>query len=277
MRRRPFAWLLVVLPIAVGCVHFTHKPPDDCLMRPADTVPDESKACVYIFLFDSYNPVGGGNLVGVRDHLHKIGFGKTYYGWPHHMDHFLSELQMVAAERPNARFAVIGSGHGAAAARRFTLAATEAGAKVDVVIYLEPRGLVPWEGEETATGTIVLRAEDLKCKECAPRHVSKASVATHPETLDTIERELTLMAMSVPPPPRPKAMRVNLVPPMPAPRQNIPIPKELTPDWQFLRPRHPWETPPPAPVYGGETLPYPRIMPDLPPPREVIPPPKAAK
>jgi len=268
MPRRACAWLLAILPILAGCMHFTHKPPDDCLMRPADTVPEESKACVYVFLFDTYNPFASGALGGVRDQLYHLGFGKTFYGWPHHVEDFLAEAQLVQADRPNARFAVSGYGLGASAARRFTAEASEMGIVTDVIIYLEPSGMEPWDEAEAALDVVIVRAEDLECSG-GHHHVSKSSVPTHPATLEVIERELTLMAMGVPPPPRPRPQRVLLVPAIPAPREKIPIPKELPLEWQFLRPRHPWDVPPPAPRYGGETLPYPQALPDLPPPREV--------
>jgi hypothetical protein len=269
MTRRPVAWLLAVLPVLAGCVHFTQKPPDDALPRPADTVPEESKAQVYIFLFDTFNPLDTGSLVGVRDFLHHIGFGKTYYGWPHHADDFLSEIQLISADRPTARFAVIGYGSGAKAARDFAAAAGESGIVIDVSIYMEPRGLESWDGTESALGTFILRAADLSGTDHGLGRVKKSAVPTHPATLELVEREVTLMAMAVPPPPRKPPVRVFLVPPMPAPRETIPIPRELPPEWQFLRPRHPWDPPPPAPLYGGEILPYPRLMPELPPPREV--------
>src|SRR5204863_6624279 len=99
------------------------------------------------------------------------------------------------------------------------------------------------------------------------RHFRKAEVATHPETIKLVERELTLIGLSVPPPPRLPGRRVFLVEPMPPPRDVIPIPKELPPEWQFLRPRHPWLPPPPPAPHGDETLPYPHRLPDLPPPK----------
>ncbi|HKA08782.1 MAG TPA: hypothetical protein VKD71_16095 [Gemmataceae bacterium] len=269
MSRRSLAWVLATLPVLAGCVHFTHKSPDDCAWRPSDEVPEQSKQCVYVFLFDTYNPLHSGELAGVRDYVHHLGFGKTYYGWPHHMDHFLTELQTVHAERPNALFAVIGYGSAAVAAREFAAAAADMGIVVDVSIYLEPQGIEPWDESDGALSNFVLRAADLGPPDAAHGHAKSSSVTRHPFALEVIERELTLMAMGIPPPPRSRPLRVMLVPPMPAPRETILIPKELPPEWQFLRPRHPWDPIPPAPRHGGETLPYPRKLPDLPPPHEV--------
>jgi hypothetical protein len=269
MSRRPLAWVFAAVPVLAGCVHFTHKSPDHCAWRPSDEVPEQSKQCVYIFLFDTYNPLHSGQLAGVRDDIHHLGFGKTYYGWAHHTDHFLTEVQSVHSDRPNARFAVIGYGSACVAAREFAAAAADMGIVVDVSIYLEPHGLEPWDATESASSSFTLRSADLGPPDSGHGHAKGSSVTRHPFTLEVIERELTLMAMGIPPPPRPRPLRVVLVPPMPAPRETIPIPKELPPEWQFLRPRHPWDPLPPAPRYGGETLPYPRMLPDLPPPREV--------
>src|SRR5207249_1315873 len=77
----------------------------------------------------------------LRDHLHRLGFGKTYYGWPHHLGDFEVELGTVAADRPNARFVVIGYGTGARAARDLVVFADTIGVPIDTVIYLEPVGL----------------------------------------------------------------------------------------------------------------------------------------
>ena len=89
----------------------------------------------------------------------------------------------------------------------------------------------------------------------------------HPFTLELVEREAVLLAMGVPIPPRRPAPAVVLVPPMPAPRDTRPAPKELPPEWQFLRFREPWLHLAPPPVGTPEPLPYPRRLPDeLPPP-----------
>src|SRR5207249_1020618 len=122
--------------------------------------------------------------------------------------HFLTELQVVQAERPNARFAVIGYGSGAGAARQFAAAAADTGAVVDVSIYLEPHGIEPWDGTESALSTFTLRSTDLGPPDSVHGHAESSSVARHPVTLELIERELTLMAMGIPPPPRPAPLHV---------------------------------------------------------------------
>ena len=273
MSCRPFALLLAALPVLSGCGHIYHKPPDDGPpWRPAETVPEEMKACVYVFMFDSFDPFAAGNLADLRDHLNKLGFGKTYYGWSHHLSEFQVEMGVVSVERPNARFAIIGYGHGARAASELAAFANTVGIPVDVVIHLEPSGLDLGEGLETGASTFTIRGTDLDASAVGDgtfvgRHFLRSDVPMHPMTVELIERELTLLGLSVPPPPRLPAHRVFLVPPMPAPRPTMPIPKELPPEWQFLRPRHPWQPPAPPSPGGDETLPFPKLLPDLPVPK----------
>jgi hypothetical protein len=268
MPRRVFALVLALLPALAGCGHIYHVPCDAPLWRPADTVPESSKARVHVFLFDSFDPFAAGQLADLRDHLQGLGFGKTHYGWGHHLDEFEIDLGTISADEPDARFAIIGCGTGAKAARQLAAFADAIGATADVVIYVEPAGLDPAAEPAPALQTFTLRAADLGEPDgtFVGRHFHRSEVATHPMTLEVVERELTLIGLGVPVAPRPPAPPVVLVPPMPAPRETIPIPKELPPEWQFLRRRAPWLqlTPPPP---GPEPLPYPRRLPDeLPPP-----------
>jgi hypothetical protein len=264
MSRRAFALVLAALPALAGCGHIYHVPCDAPAWRPADSVPDSSKACVYVFLFDSFDPFAAGKLADVRDHLQHLGFGKTYYGWPHHHDHFAEEMGTLNAERPDARFAIIGYGTGANAARKLAAFADATGIPVDVVIYLEP-GFDPLAEPVGAMNTFTLRGADLPSETAGThvgRHFEKSDVPTHPFTLELIEREVTLMGLGVAVPPRHPAPHVALVPPMPAPRDVVRIPEELPPEWLFLRMRAPWLRLGPPPPPGVEPLPYPRRLPD---------------
>jgi hypothetical protein len=270
MFRRAFALLLAALPVLAGCGHIYHVPPDAPPWRPADTVPESSKACVYVFLFDSFDPFAMGQMGEVRDHLHHLGFGKTYYGWPHHLDDFELEMGTVNAEQPKARFAIIGYGTGACAARKLAAFADAVGIPVDAVVYLEPAGFDPVPEPVGAMNTFILRGIDVDPAAASTfvgRYFHGVDVARHPMTLELIEREMTLIGLGVPMTPRHPAPPAVLVPPMPAPREEIPIPKELPPEWQFLRMRAPWLQLAPPPPPGVEPLPYPHRLPDeLPPP-----------
>lgn len=268
MSRRAFALLLSALPVLGGCGHIYHVPPDAPPWRPADTVPASSKARVHVFLFDAYDPLAANKLGVVRDHLHFLGFGKTYYGWPHHLSDFQLDLATVSADEPAARFAVVGYGSGAVAARKLAAFADAIGAPIEVAIYLEPPDLDESPG---AMNTFTVTSLDLDAMDGTrgtfiDRHFRKADVPLHPFVQELVEREVTLIGLGVPVAPRKPAPPVVLVPPMPAPRATIPIPKELPPEWLFLRPRAPWLQLAPPPE-GVEPLPLPRPIPnELPPP-----------
>lgn len=275
MTRRPLAWLLALLPAAVGCHHFTQRHCDECFPRPIDQIPDQTKNCIHIFLIDHFDPFASSNLADVRRHLIRLGFGKVYYGYSHHVGDMMVELGTVAAEHPAARFVVIGSGAGADAARDLAAFGATIGTPVDVAIYLEPKSDEVWAETGGAGTTFTLRAADLVPPGPCPedfKPVKESDVAMHPETLALIERELALIGMTIPPPGRPEVPRVFLVEPMPPPRDTKPHPRPLAPEWQFLRPRYPLAPPLPRQRPDIETLPMPRVVPDLPRPAELPPP-----
>jgi hypothetical protein len=264
MVRRPLLLaLFATLPALAGCHHFTHTPPPG--WRPSDYVPDESKSCVYVFLFDSHDPLATTNLNGVREFAHHIGFIKTFQGRPCHVSYFLEKMQSIQARCGSAKFVAIGVDTGAEAARDLA-AASEMGPALEAVIYIEPRRMGPGVDMATPGSTFTVRAEDLTWAD-GDGSVRTAAVPTHPETLEIIERELTLVAMSVKPPPRPDAPRVFLVDPLPPPRKTEAKPRPLSEDWQFLRPKHPWELPPPVLRPPTEPLPLPKVVPELPKPK----------
>jgi hypothetical protein len=263
IRRRLLPMLFAALPALAGCHHFTHSTPND--WRPSDSVPDESKSCVFIFLIDSHNPLATANLAGVRDFLHHIGFGKTFEGQPCHVSYFIEKMQSIQAQCGSARFVVIGWDTGAEAAHELAAAGMMLKLPVEAAIYLEPRRIEEWDDATAATTTFVIRAEDLNSDSEAK--VDKSNVTTHPQTLELIERELTLIGFTVKPPPRPETPRVLLVEPIPPPRKSEPKPRPLSEDWQFLRPKHPWEQPPPVHRPPTEPLSLPKVVPELPTPK----------
>ncbi len=275
MHRCPYAWLICLLPALTGCLHFVHKNPksDPSVWKLSDQVPEESKSCVYVFLFDPLDPLTCSNLKGVRDYLHQLGFTKTYYGQAPHLSYFLEKMQAIHGRCGTARFAVVGYHAGADSARQLAELATELGLPVDLALYLEPRGDAFSEAKETALNTITLRAEDLPPlekhhdPERSTYQVGKTGVPTHPKTLSILERELSLIAMTIPPPVRAKAKRVFLVDPMPSPRDVTPKPKKLPDEWQFLRPRNPWEDGFQPTQTPEESFPPPQSLPGLPAPK----------
>lgn len=274
MYRCPYAWLIGLLPVLTGCLHFVHKDPkaDACAWKLSDQVPEESKSCVYVFMFDPLDPLTCANLKGVRDYLHELGFTKTYYGQRPHLSYFLEKMRMINGRCGTARFAIVGYHTGADSAREMADLASQSGISIDLVLYLEPRGDDATEVNAKALNTITVRAEDLPPiqkhhdGEHSSHQVGKTGVPTHPKTLSILERELSLIGMTVPPPVRPEAKRVVLVDPMPAPREVTPNPRELPEEWQFLRPRDPWTAGLQPTQKPEETLPLPKTIPGLPAP-----------
>jgi len=272
MHHRPYVWLIGLLPALTGCLHFVHPNPkvDPCTWKLSDQVPDESKSCVYVILFD---PLVCSNLKGVRDYIHQLGFPKTYYGQHPHLSYFLEKMRWIHGKCGSARFALIGYDAGADAAKELAELAAQEGIPVDLLLFLEPRG-DEFAGESTpAMSSITLRAADLPPiekhhdGEHSTHPVGKTGVPTHPKTLAILERELSLVAMTIPPPVRAEVKLVPLVDPIPPPREITPKPQPLAAEWQFLRPRNPWTDGPDPSRKPGETLPLPKSLPGLPAPK----------
>src|SRR5205085_4883248 len=180
--------------------------------------------------------------------IQKLGFGKTFYGRSCHASYFLEKMHAIRAHcGASARFVVIGYGRGADAAQQLTRNAAETGTNVDRVICLEPRHELVDDGDSGAFVTIraaeLIDVDSPETESGKAHAVDKSDLPTHPKVLSIIERELTMVAMTVPPPPRPDFPKVLLVPAVPAPRDTPANPQPLSEDWQFLRPREPWERP----------------------------------
>jgi hypothetical protein len=272
VRRRAATVLFAILPALAGCTHFVHKPPcAEFERRPSDAAAQESKSCVYVFLIDPLDPFAGGDLSPVCEQLHKFGFGKTFHGQSVHVSYFAEKMRSISGHCGSAKFVVIGYRGGADAARELTDRATAEGLPVVRTILLEPDGAFATD-PDAATPTFVVTADELTAEDAAKSPesdhvVNRSEVPTHPRTLALIERELTLVALGIPPLPRPEATKVLLVPPMPAPRDTPAKPQPLPEEWQFLRPKNPWERPPPTLHAPTEPLPLPKIVPAEPIPK----------
>ena len=223
------------LPVLTGCLNFAHPTPvyRPEEWRPADELPNESKSCVYVFLFNGPDPLGYCNVAGIRDHLNQIGFGKTYFGQALHLSYFAEKIRFIAANCPEARFVIIGYDTGACEARTLACKAKQAGINLDLLLFLEPRGISS-VAAELATHTITIRGTDCGWLGAGNDYagdvvrlegVHKLCVPSHADTLNILERELTLIGMAVSFPPRNDPPKKPLIEPFPAPRETKPKPK----------------------------------------------------
>jgi hypothetical protein len=267
-RRFALTGFFAVLPALAGCMHFDHKSPDEPAWRPADTVPEESKSCVFIFLVDPIDPLASADLNGVCEYIQKLGFGKTFHGRSCHASYFAEKMHSIHEHCASAKLVVITYGAAADTVRKLTRSMSDSGVPVDVAIYLAPSGTE----SDAAISSHTVTAEELTNSnevhdDEKPHSVRNGEVPMHSKTLSLIERELTLLGLSVPPPPRPESLKVSLIPPVPAPRETLAKPKPLPDDWQFLRLKNPWEQQPPTLPNLTEPLPLPKVVPELPAPK----------
>jgi hypothetical protein len=266
VRRRAATVIFALLPMLAGCTHFVIKPPcAEFERRPSDAAAQESKSCVFVFLIDPLDPFVGGDLSPMSGELHKLGFGKTFHGRSAHVSYFVEKMRSISGYCGSARFVVIGYRGGADAAQELADRATAEGLPVVRAILLEPNSA--WVTDpDAAIPTFVMTSAELTEADAAQSPVSdhvvkRSEVPTHPRTLALIERELTLVALGIPPKSRPEAVKVVLVPPLPSPRDTPANPKPLPEEWQFLRPKSPWERHPPTLPELTEPLPLPKIVP----------------
>src|SRR5262249_20248294 len=98
-----------------GCLSFmhpVHSPPHDCL-EPCLAIPHCCKDHVYVFLINGLDPFECGNLRGVQDYLHSLGFNRTYYAQLYHGLFIKSEVRRLHEEDPEAHFVIVGFSFGA--------------------------------------------------------------------------------------------------------------------------------------------------------------------
>jgi hypothetical protein len=201
------------------------------------------------------DPCDVGNLDGLCDYMHSLGFIKTYLGMPYHVLFFEKEVCRIHEREPNSRFVVMGFGCGAPLARELTCKLEKAQIGVDLLVYLDGVRLdrttldhptnachvVHVVAGKQNDSTEVVQGEYIEC--ASAWHLG---TPTHCETLKMLARELPVVAQ-----------RVTVI-------DVVPDPIILVPE------RHPVIPVLPAPQPGAPFLPPPG--PEAPPPR-ILPPP----
>jgi pimeloyl-ACP methyl ester carboxylesterase len=240
--------LVAISPVA--CLNFLNPVPraPTEMIELSEQLPKESRLGVYVFLINGNDPLGCANLYGIRDYLNRLGFVKSYYGELYHKWWLEDEIRELHKEKPDARIVVIGYEYGADVALGVAQAGADAGAQIDALIYLEPRGLSfdqVSESQDRIRRVVVVRKEKSYLNDTEVHGAETVTVPcfcrylvpTHPTTLDAVSTEVTNLAMSVPvigstPIPFPQI----LDDPAPTPRQVIgPKPAALD-EWDFLKP-----------------------------------------
>lgn len=254
-------WLLAAgLLSGSGCLTLKHAlpPPQPEWHEPGPAVPTCCRNHVYVFLVNGCDPVNCGNLTGVRDHLHTLGFIKTYYGQVYHTRYFANEIRKVRQDDADARFVLIGFDLGARAVQALAGDLGHEGVCIDLVIYLSAKGVKDETIEQPAT---VVRAVNIQADGCLGKggpvtgadnvhlpDVSRYGSPTHHYTLQRLASELAQVAASVPvkalpappPPPEPELA--------PTPRPLKPMPSAERDEWDFLKPVDRLGPRPPAPA-----------------------------
>jgi hypothetical protein len=208
------------------------------------TLPIGCRDHVYVFFVHGMDPLNYANMTGVRDYVNELGFGKTYLGQMYHAPYFGREIHRIAREDPEARFVLIGFSFGANLVRDLAISAKKDDIPIDLLIYLGGNTLEnkPKDQPENVgrivnilaggliwNGDTLDRAENIQVPD-----VWHFGSPTHAHTLNTLARELAVVASRVPfveqsfPPSQEE--------PAPTPR---PVPTTKTgplDEWDFLKP-----------------------------------------
>jgi len=220
---------------ASGCLNFVnpvHPPPG--VAEPCQAMSCYARRHVCVFLANGVDPLGLGNLSGVRQYLHSLGFTRTYYGQPYHGHWFAKELRRARKEDPEARFVLMGYGMGADTLRAVARSACQDGIGIDLFVSFQASpdgclspGMAPTcAGEGTAAFPL-------------PEEQMLGS-PTDARTLHLLAAELVEVAALVPvvaPAPLPEPESGPEVAPLPRPvnPSGIKAP-DPGPEWQALRP-----------------------------------------
>ncbi len=144
MTRRTAATALGLVVFAfssIGCTCCRHRALYDSLA--SDDVSNTTatrRNDVYTFVLGGTDPFDSGLdrlAVGLNEH----GYAKVYTGTRFHADWFAKEARRIAADNPDARFAVVGRRGGATRAAELTSQLAREGLPVDALVLIDPDGL----------------------------------------------------------------------------------------------------------------------------------------
>jgi len=201
-----------------GCLQFlhpVHAPPE--AVEPCRELPSCSRRHVYIFLANGVDPLCLGNLAGVREYLDALGFTQTYYGQVYHAGWLKRHLRAIHKDDHDARFVLIGYGHGADAVRAVARSVARDGIPIDLLLTMRAGVAHALAPDQDATSTD--GASPLPQEHCL-------GSPTDPGTLRLLAAELAAVAARVP-------VAAPLLPPPPAPHalpETAPQPRPVNPN-----------------------------------------------
>jgi hypothetical protein len=241
------SWLIVAaLASASGCFHLqAFQAADAACVEACHVLPQCARSHVYIFLVNGVDPINCANLTGMRDYLQSLGFIKTYYGQLYHTHYYTKEIRRLHCEDPDARFVLIGFSCGATTVRIIAQSVKHDGISIDLLVYVSGACLknAPRDYPENVHRVINIQADSCigytpslngaeNTRLCKVGHFAAPS---HHFTQETLVRELTAIAGTVPVPP------LQVVPPTeeevpPTPRPLGKPAESRSDDWDFLKP-----------------------------------------
>jgi hypothetical protein len=197
----------------LNCFNPVPAPPPE-MAGPCHAMPPHVRRHVHVFLMNGVDPLGAGNLSGLRDHVQRLGFTQTYYGQFYHESWLEREMLRVHQDDPDGRFVLIGYGWGARTLQTLGQKLAVAGAAVDVLLALD------------------VSAEDMTLE--GPFAVQMLPAPSRPETVAHVAWALGECAsrVTVVESPQPTMPEQG-----PTPRPVKPFaPQSFGPDWDSLKP-----------------------------------------
>jgi hypothetical protein len=191
----------------LGFVHPIHVPPPE-VVEPCRELPGCSRRQVCIFLANGIDPLCLGNLSGLREYLHALGFTKTWYAQTYHGGWIRREIHRVHKEDPEARFALIGYGHGAGVVRSVAWSVSREGIPIDLLVTLNGSrpGTVPAGGDEACP---------LPEEHCCGSPSDAGTLQMLAADLMDVAGRIPVPGPPLPPPPAPHSWPETAPPPRP--------------------------------------------------------------
>src|SRR5271166_5283103 len=193
-----------------GCLSFVH--PIGCiepeLQQTCACTPKCCRDHVYIFLMNGLDVVNCGNLAGLRDYLHDLGFNKIYYGQLYHVWWFQCEIARIHREDPDARFVLVGYDLGVNAVDGLARHVAQDGVQIDSLVFLSGnKGFgVPHSKPDNVARVLNILPDDKKAERSVREYAdntrlgctSHLGAPSHVSTLQLLAELLTTVAATVP-------------------------------------------------------------------------------